>query len=100
MLAARVFGLSLDDAVEELDLVYGRLGIVGGGADNLEGDMLAVLVVAGQPDGGKVTPAELADNSILAVLELFADLDRVVAALAVVFRIFFVGRVFGGFVGG
>lgn len=100
MLAAGMLGLGLDDAVEELDLVDGRLGVVGGGTDDLEGDMLAVLVVAGQPDGGEVAPAELAHNSVLVVLEVFANLDRVVPALAVVFGILLVGGVLGGFVGG
>lgn len=62
--------------------------------------MLAVCVVAREPDGGKVTPAQLADDGVLAVLEVLANLDGMVAALAVVFGIFFVGSVFGGFFGG
>lgn len=45
--ATRVFGFGLDDAVEKLNLVDGRLGIVGGGSHNLEGDVLGVGVVAG-----------------------------------------------------
>lgn len=43
--------LGLYNLIEELDLVDGGLGVVGGGTDNLEGDMLAARVVAGQPDG-------------------------------------------------
>lgn len=43
--------LGLYNLIEELDLVDGGLGVVGGGTDNLEGDMFAARVVAGQPDG-------------------------------------------------
>jgi hypothetical protein len=56
---------------------------VGGRAHDLEGDVLAGSVVAGQPDGGEVAPAQLAHNGVLAVLVLLADLDGMVAALAV-----------------
>jgi hypothetical protein len=93
--AARVVLLGVDDLFEQLDLVEGRLGVVGGGADNLEGDVLAGGIVARQPDGGEVAPAQLADNGVLAVLVLLADLDGVVAALAVVLAVLLVGRVVG-----
>lgn len=62
--------------------------------------MLARVVVAGQPDGREVTPAELADDGVLSILEGLADLDRVVATLAVVLGIFLIGSILGGFIGG
>lgn len=93
MLAAGVVLVGVDDFFEQLDLVEGRLGVVGGGAHDLEGDVLAGGVVSGQPDGGKMAPPQLAHDGVLAVLVLLADLDGVVAALAVVFRVLFVGRV-------
>jgi len=104
VLAAGVVGVGLDDALEQLDLVDGSLGVVGGGAHDLEGDVLAGDGVARQPDGGEVAPAQLADDDVAAVVVGLADLDGVVAALAVVFRVFLVGgrlvRVVGGGGGG
>ena len=93
--AAGVGLLRIDDLLQQLDLVQGGLGVVGGGAHDLEGDVLAIGVVAGQPDGREVAPAQLAHNGVAAVLVLLADLDGVVAALAVVFAILLVGRVVG-----
>lgn len=58
--------------------------------------MLSGVVVARQPDGGKMAPAQFPNNGIFAVFEFLADLDGVVAALAVVFGVFFVGSVIGG----
>lgn len=98
MLAAGMVGVGLDDLVEKLNLIDGRLRVVGGGAHHLERDVFAVCVVPRQPDGREVTPAQLAHNRVLAVLELFANLDGVITALAVVFGIFLVGRVLGGVV--
>ena len=95
VLAAGVGLLGVDDLLQQLDLVEGGLGVVGGGAHDLEGDVLAIGVVAGQPDGREVAPAQLAHNGVAAVLVLLADLDGVVAALAVVFAILLVGRVVG-----
>ncbi len=100
VLAAGVIGLRLNDAVEKLNLVDGGLGVVSGGSNDLEGDVLARVVVAGQPDGGKVTPAKFADDGVLAILEVLADLDGVVAALAVVFGVLLIGCIFGGLIGG
>jgi hypothetical protein len=51
MLATGVIRLGLNNLIEELDLVDGGLGVMGGGTDDLEGDVLAVGVIAGQPDG-------------------------------------------------
>lgn len=98
MFAARVVGLGLDNLVEEFDFVNSGFGVVGGRADDFQSDVLSRGVVPGQPDGGKVTPSELAHDCVFAVLELFANLDGVVAALAVVLGIFLVGRVLGGVV--
>lgn len=95
VLAAGVVLVRVDDFFEQLDLVEGGFGVVGGGADDLEGDVLAVGVVARQPDGGEVAPAQLAHDGVLAVLVLLADLDGVVAALAVVLGVFLVGGVVG-----
>lgn len=100
MLAAGMVGISLDDLIEKLNLIDGRLSVVGGRAHHLERDVFAVGVVPRQPDGREVTPAQLAHNRVLAVLELFANLDGMVTALAVVFGIFLVGRVLGGVVSG
>lgn len=100
MLAAGVVGGGLDDAVEKLNLVDGGLGIMSGGADDLEGDVLSVCVVAGEPYGGEVTPAELANDGVFALFEVFANLDGVIAALAIIFGILLVGGVFRGFFGG
>lgn len=91
--AAGVVLVGVDDLLEQLDLVEGGLGVVGGGSHDLEGDVLTRGVVSGQPDGGEMTPAKLAHDGVLAVLVLLADLDWVVAAFAVVFRVLFVGRV-------
>jgi hypothetical protein len=91
--AAGMVFIRVDDLLQQLDLVEGRLGVVGGGAHDLERDVLAVAVVARQPDGGEVAPAELAHNGVLAVFVLLAHLHRVVAALAVVLRVLLVGRV-------
>ena len=92
--ATGVLLVGVDDLFQQLDLVEGGFGVVGGGAHDLEGDVLARGVVPRQPDGGEMAPAELAHNGVLALLVLFADLDGVVAALAVVLRVLFVGRVF------
>lgn len=93
--AARVVLVRVDDLLQELDLVEGGLGVVGGRAHDLEGDVLAGGVVAGQPDGGEVAPAQLAHDCVLAVLVLLANLDGVVAALAVVLAVLLVGGVVG-----
>lgn len=45
-----------------------------------------------------MTPAQLADDCVLSILELFTNLDGVVTALAVILGIFFVGGVLGGIV--
>lgn len=95
MCAAGVVFVGFDDFFQQLDLIEGRFGVMRSGADDLEGDMLAVGVVSGQPDGGEMAPAELAHNRVLAVLVLLAYLDWVVAAFAVVLGVLFVGRVFG-----
>jgi hypothetical protein len=62
--------------------------------------VLASVVIPGKPDGGEVTPAQLADYGVFAILELLANLNRVVATLAIVFGIFLVGGVIGGVIDG
>lgn len=47
-----------------------------------------------------MTPAKLANDGVLAVLELLTNLNRVVAALAVILRILLIGGVIGGVVDG
>jgi hypothetical protein len=96
--SAGMVGFGLDNSVEKLNLVDGGLGVVGSGADDLEGNVLAIGVVARQPDGRKVTPTKLAHDCILSILELLANLDGVVAAFAVVLGILLVSSVFGGIV--
>ena len=88
----RVAGFRLDDLVEEFDLVDGGFGVVGGGSDDFQRDVSIGDGIAGQPDGGEVAPAQLADDDVAAVLVGFADADRVVAAGAVVFTILLLGR--------
>ncbi len=96
MFAAGVVWVGLDDLVEQLDLVDGCLGIVGGGPHDLEGDVFPRGVVLGQPDGGEVAPAQLADDCVFPFFELLPDGDGVVASLAVVLRVLLVGGVLGG----
>lgn len=99
VLAAGVVGIGLDNLIEQLDLVDGRLGVVRGGPHHLERNVFAVAVVARQPHGREVAPSQLAHHRVPAVLEVLANLDGMVAALAVVFGILLVGRVLGGVVG-
>ena len=95
VLAAGMVLVGIDNFFQQLDLVESRLGVVSSGADDLKGNVLARIIVARQPDGGEMTPAQLAHNGVLAVLVLLADLDRVVAAFAVVLRILLIGCILG-----
>jgi hypothetical protein len=56
--------------------------------------MLVVGGVARQPDGGEMTPSEFADDDVAAVVVRFADVDGMIATLAVIFRVLFIGRRF------
>jgi hypothetical protein len=50
-----------------------------------------------------MAPTQLSDDDVAIIIESFSDLDGMVAALAVVFRVFLVGgqvQVFGGGGGG
>lgn len=98
MLPTRMVGVRLDDLVEKLYFVDGGFGIVSGGSDDLEGDVLAVGVVSGEPDGGEVTPAQFANDGIFSILVVLANGDRMVATLAVILGILLVGSVVGGVV--
>lgn len=95
MLSARMIGFRSYDAIEELDLIDGGLGVMSGRADNFQRHMLTAVVVPGKPDCREMAPAQLADDCVLSILELFANLDGVVTALAVILGIFFVGGVLG-----
>jgi len=85
--------VGLDDAFEKLDLIQRRLGIMGGGSDDFQGDVLAGLVIARQPDSGEMAPSQFANDGVLSVVVLLANVDGVVTAFAVVFGIFFVAIV-------
>jgi len=54
--AARVVFVGVDNLFEKLNFVQSGLGIMGGGADDLESDVFTGSVVPGEPDGRKVTP--------------------------------------------
>ena len=96
VLAPGVVGLGLDDLAEQLDLVDGGLGVVGGRAYDLEGDVLLGDIVPGQPDGAEVAPAQLAHHGVFAVFELLPDRHGVVATFAVILRVLFIGGGLGG----
>jgi len=100
MFPAGVVHVGLNDLVEQFDLVQSSLGVVSSRAHDLESDVLACVVVAREPDGREVAPAQLAYDGVFAIVVFFTDLDRVVAALAVVLRVLFVGGVFGLLVAG
>lgn len=85
MLATRVRRLRLYNAIQELNLVDGGFGVVSGGTNDFEGDVFTGGGIAGQPDGGEMAPAQLAHDDIATVVIRFADRNRVIAALAVVF---------------
>lgn len=67
---------------------------MGGGAHDLQRDMLAASRVARQPDRGKMTPSEFADDDVAAIVVCFADVDGMIPTLAVILGIFLVGRRF------
>ena len=95
MFPAGVVHVGLNDLVEQFDLVQSSFGVVGGRAHDLESDVLACVVVAREPDSREMAPAQLAHDRVFAIVVFFTNLDGVVAALAVVFRVLLVGRVFG-----
>lgn len=97
MLPARVIGIGLNDTVQQLDLIHGGFGVVRGRADNFERYMPAVGGIAREPDGGEVSPAELAHHHISAVFIGLANADGVVAAFTVILRVFLFCRVLGAF---
>lgn len=51
--------------------------------------MLAGGCVPGQPDGREMTPPELANDDISAIVVCLTDGYWVVAAFAIIFRVFF-----------
>lgn len=94
MLPTRVRGLRLDDLAEEFDFIDRSLGIVGGGTNDLQCDVFTGGGIPRQPDGGEMAPTQLAHDHIALVVVCFADRDRMVATLAIIFGVFFLG---GGF---
>ncbi len=94
--APGVVRVRLDDLVEQLNLVDGGLGIVGGRPYDFERNVFPRRVVLRQPDRREVAPAQLPHHCVFPVLELFPDGHRMVSSLAVVLRIFLVSRVLGG----
>jgi hypothetical protein len=92
---ARMLWIGLHNAVQQFDLIDSGLGIVRGGAYDLERHMPSVGGVAREPDGGKVTPSELTYHDISTVLVCLAHADGVVPAFAVIFRVFLFRRIFG-----
>lgn len=95
MLSPRMLRLSLDDLVQQFDLIYSRLCVVCRRSDHLQGDMFPSLVITRQPNRREMTPAEFARDEISTVLEGLPNSDRMIATLAVVFRVFLLGRVLG-----
>lgn len=87
MASARVDLVCADNLVKQFDLVLGGLGVVGGRAHDLERDVLTGRIDFRQPDGGEVAPTELSYHSVLAIIVLLADLDRMVAAFAIVLEV-------------
>jgi hypothetical protein len=51
-----VVRLSAHDLIEEFDFVYGGLGIMGSGADDLQGDVFLGNIVPREPHGREVSP--------------------------------------------
>ena len=51
VLLSGMIRLGLHDLVQELDLVDGRLGVVCGRTHHLQSDVLAGVLVSGQPHG-------------------------------------------------
>lgn len=100
MFLARVIRIRLDDLVQQLDLVDGRLRVVGGRANHLQRDMPAGVRISRQPDCRKMAPAELSHDDVLSIFEDFTHGDGVVATLAVVLRILLFGRDIDVLVGG
>lgn len=72
-------GHALVDHLQDLDFVVGGLQIVGGGLLYLEGHVVIVFKVLGEPDGAEMAPAELLDDHV-SVEDDFADVHGVVAA--------------------
>ncbi len=98
MFLAGMVGVGLDDLLQQLNLIDGGLGVMGGGTDDFEGDMPSGDGVSGQPDGGEVTPTQLADDDVFALLEGFAGGDGMVATFAVVLGVLLFGGDLGGVV--
>src|SRR5271163_4409524 len=66
--AAWMIRICLHDLFQQLDLVYGRFGVMCSRPDHFQSHMLSRSRIPRQPDGGKVTPPKLPHNDIFAVV--------------------------------
>jgi hypothetical protein len=96
MFSARVIWFGGYDLVEQLDFVYSGFGVVCCGPHDLQGDVLPRNIISGKPDCREVTPAQLAHHGIFPILELLTNGDGMIAALAVVLGVLFIGSRLGG----
>ena len=83
----RVGRVGFDDAAQQFDFIDGGFGVMGGGAHDLEGDVFVGNGIARQPDGGKVTPTQLAHDDITTIVVGLPDGDRVIATLDIILGI-------------
>lgn len=87
MFPTRVGWVGFDYAAQQFDLIDGGFGVMGCGAHDLEGNVLVGNGIAGQPDGGKVTPTQLAHDDITTIVVGLPDGDGVVATLDIILGI-------------
>lgn len=93
MFPSRMIRIGFDDLFQEFDLINGGLSVVRSGSDDLQGHVFPRSIVPREPDCREVTPAKFANHGILPILVLLPNMYRMIAALAVIFRILFIGRV-------
>lgn len=91
MFPTRMVRVGFDDAAEKLNFIDGGFGIMSGGADDFKGDVLAGDVIARQPDGGKMTPAQLADDHVATIVVGFPDTDGMVTTFDIILGILLFG---------
>ena len=90
VIVPRMVDVGAGNTVQELDLVDGRVRVVLGTAHDLHGHVALLVVVSGQPHGGKMAPAKFPHQCVLVVTVRFANVACVVAARHVVLEAFFV----------
>lgn len=91
MFPTRVGRVGFDDAAQQFNLIDGGFGVMGGGAHDLEGNVLVGNGIAGQPDSGKVTPAQLANDDITTIVVGLPDGDGMIATLDIILGILLFG---------